>query len=398
MRGWLRHSLLAGLAAGALLLTACGGSEVVARGAGASVGVGFDTTALLRAADSLAALAPHTVTAFPAERSAGGPHDYYSEGRYWWPNPDDPDGPYVRRDGESFPGLFLDHRRALADLSATVSACAAAYLATGEPRYGAAVRRHAVAWFVDTATLMHPRLTYAQAIKGITEGRGIGIIDTRSLLYVARAVELLGERGGVFVDGELAAVRAWFGAYGDWLVTSQHGRDERDNGNNHGTWWGAQLAAYARAARRPNLLDTAQTQYRRELARQMDVRGVFPDEVGRTRPFHYTEYNLDGFATLAHLASTPSEDLWAYRGPTGTLCQALDWYLGYRTRLDEWPYPADLEPAPRYEAADYLYLAALHYGDAAYAKTYRELAAEHPPADAAELAILTWPRTSPLDL
>src|SRR5439155_24995151 len=37
--------------------------------------------------------APMTITAFPAPRSAGGPHDFYSEGDYWWPDPRSPDSP-----------------------------------------------------------------------------------------------------------------------------------------------------------------------------------------------------------------------------------------------------------------------------------------------------------------
>lgn len=34
---------------------------------------------------------PVTVTATRATRSAGGIHDFYSEGDYWWPNPEAPD-------------------------------------------------------------------------------------------------------------------------------------------------------------------------------------------------------------------------------------------------------------------------------------------------------------------
>src|SRR6266508_2027752 len=57
--------------------------------------------------------APRTVTAARSPRSAGGPHDFFSEGDYWWPDPKNPEGPYVQRDGESNPGNFADHRRAL---------------------------------------------------------------------------------------------------------------------------------------------------------------------------------------------------------------------------------------------------------------------------------------------
>ncbi len=37
--------------------------------------------------DKALAEEPVTITAYRAERSAGGIHDFYSEGDYWWPNP-----------------------------------------------------------------------------------------------------------------------------------------------------------------------------------------------------------------------------------------------------------------------------------------------------------------------
>ncbi|HAY76168.1 MAG TPA: alginate lyase, partial [Opitutae bacterium] len=56
---------------------------------------------------------PRTVTADRCERSEGDAHDFYSEGDYWWPNPEDPDGPYVRRDGETNPANFIAHRQSM---------------------------------------------------------------------------------------------------------------------------------------------------------------------------------------------------------------------------------------------------------------------------------------------
>ena len=49
---------------------------------------------------------PVTVTASASPRSAGGKHDYFSEGDYWWPDPKNPDGPYIQRDGLSNPDNF----------------------------------------------------------------------------------------------------------------------------------------------------------------------------------------------------------------------------------------------------------------------------------------------------
>ena len=47
----------------------------------------------LQRADAALESVPVTVTAARAQRSAGGIHDFYSEGDYWWANPQDPDGP-----------------------------------------------------------------------------------------------------------------------------------------------------------------------------------------------------------------------------------------------------------------------------------------------------------------
>ena len=51
--------------------------------------------------DKALAEEPVTITAYRAERSAGGIHDFYSEGDYWWPNPINPDSAYIRRDGQT---------------------------------------------------------------------------------------------------------------------------------------------------------------------------------------------------------------------------------------------------------------------------------------------------------
>src|SRR5436190_21241134 len=129
---------------------------------------------------------PVTVTATHSSRSAGGKHDFFSEGDYWWPDPQNPDGPYIQKDGMSNPGNFNEHRRALMRLSVQMPALVSAYTLTKDRKYAAAAARHARAWFVSRATKMTPALRYAQAIHGRFTGRGTGIIDTIHLVEVAR--------------------------------------------------------------------------------------------------------------------------------------------------------------------------------------------------------------------
>ncbi len=101
---------------------------------------------------------PVTITAFVSPRSAGGKHDFYSEGDYWWPDPNNPNGPYIQRDGQTNPDNFVAHRHAMIRLSQIIGALASAYVMSGDDQYVSHAFYHAKAWFVDTATMMNPSL------------------------------------------------------------------------------------------------------------------------------------------------------------------------------------------------------------------------------------------------
>src|SRR5262245_32201739 len=112
---------------------------LVAYGAIAGQSRKFDVAAIdrqriLKAANEYLAEQPITITASHSPRSAGGLHDFFSEGDYWWPDPKNPDGPYIQRDGMSNPDNFVEHRRALMQLSVQVPALAAAYLISKDER------------------------------------------------------------------------------------------------------------------------------------------------------------------------------------------------------------------------------------------------------------------------
>jgi hypothetical protein len=60
-----------------------------------------DRQRILEAGAKYVSQTPLTITAFPAKRSAGGLHDFYSQADYFWPNPKDPNGPYIKRVGRA---------------------------------------------------------------------------------------------------------------------------------------------------------------------------------------------------------------------------------------------------------------------------------------------------------
>src|SRR6185295_4722945 len=65
---------------------------------------------------------PWSVTAERPENVTAGPNDYYSEGPYWWPDPKNPKGPYIRKDGERNPARFMGNRTDLGNMCTAVLA------------------------------------------------------------------------------------------------------------------------------------------------------------------------------------------------------------------------------------------------------------------------------------
>ncbi len=297
---------------------------------------------VLRAADRYLAEPPITITAARSPRSAGGPHDYFSEGDYWWPDPANPDGPYVQRDGMSNPGNFNAHRDALIRLSLQVPALVAAWILTQDRRYAAHAAAHLRAWFIAPETMMNPSLLYAQAIHGRMTGRGIGIIDTLHLVEVVRAIGRL-EASHALTAAELRRIRDWFSRYVTWMTTHQYGIAERDAKNNHGTCWVVQVAEFARFTGASDLTSFCRERYKTVLLpNQMGTDGSFPLELARTKPYGYSLFNLDAMAMVCQILSVKG-DLWAFELPDGRgMRRGMSFMYPYIKDKSRWPDKPDV--------------------------------------------------------
>jgi alpha-glucosidase (family GH31 glycosyl hydrolase) len=297
---------------------------------------------VLRLADTSLSAAPHTIVEVVNPRSAGGRHDFSSEGDYWWPDPANPNGPYVRRDGQTNPENFVAHRRLLFTFARDFSNLAAAWQITRDERYASVAARHLRAWFVDPATRMSPNLRYAQAIKGVTDGRGVGIIDTVHLAEVARGIAAL--RGSAAYPADLdQAVTDWFRTYLAWLRTHPNGIEERDADNNHGTCWLLQASAFARLVGDEAALSEFRGRFKEKILPQMATDGSFPRETARTKPYAYSIFNLDVMSAVAVVLSTPQEDLLQFTLPDGrSVIRGVSWLAPYFAQKAKWPLKPDV--------------------------------------------------------
>jgi hypothetical protein len=285
-----------------------------------------------------------TIAGIPAPRSPAGPHDYYSEGDYWWPDPAHPRGPYIRRDGYSNPAKFDGHRDALIAFGRFVPALVAGWSIARDPRYSRCAARHLRAWFVDPETRMNPDLSHAQAIIGRDQGRAIGIIDTLQIVEVARAAERL--RGAPGYDpATRAGVESWFRLYLGWLTGSKAGQQERDQANNHGTCWLLQVASFAKLLGDRTMLEAMRDRLTRTIIpHQIAPDGSQPLELVRTKPFGYSLFNLDVLAAATQLLSTPERDLWRFETADGrSVAKAVAFMAPFVADKSLWPFRHDVE-------------------------------------------------------
>ena len=303
-----------------------------------------DRARILSAAERYLAEQPITVTAAHSNRSQGGPHDYFSEGDYWWPDEKNPGGPYIRRDGFSNPANFNDNREALIRLSLMAPALAVAWRLTKDRRYSAHFMKHLRAWFVDPATKMNPNLEYAQAIFGVSKGRGTGIIDTLHLVEVVRAVRVLEAAGGVSA-ADAQPIRAWFADYVDWMATSQNGKDEEAAKNNHGACWVLQVAEFSQFAHRADLTALCRDRFKTVIVPdQIGKDGSLPLELARTKPYSYSLFDTDVLSGICQSLSTPQDDLWRFKGPNGRgVADAVAFLFPYIADKLKWPFAKDVE-------------------------------------------------------
>jgi hypothetical protein len=337
----------------------------------------IDHDRVLKAADGYLKEEPVTVIAASSPRSAGGKHDFFSEGDYWWPDPANPDGPYIQKDGMTNPDNFVAHRHAMVRMSRIVASLTAAWRITGDEKYAQQAIVHLKAWFVDEDTKMNPNLLYAQAIKGRFTGRGIGIIDTLHLIEPARSAQLL-EKAGLLKGDDLAAIKKWFADYLTWMTTHKYGLDEMNAQNNHGTCWVAQVAAFASFTSDEEKLAMCRKRYKDVLLpKQMADDGSFPLELKRTKPYGYSLFNADAMATVCQILSTKDDDLWQFTTADGkSMRKGVAWIYPYIADKSKWPGKQDVMYWEQWPVrSPVLLFGGLAYDEQKYLDTWKTLEA-----------------------
>lgn len=311
---------------------------------------------------------------------SGDKHDYMSLAPYFWPDPAKADGlPYIRKDGQTNPEVknYKD-KEYMPKLCEQVNILALAYYFSGDNSYAEHAAKLLRVWFLDPATKMNPNLNYAQAIKGVNEGRGAGLIDTRHFVKLIDGIGLL-QTCKAWKPADQKGMQQWFADFLNWMQTSKNGIDEMNAKNNHGTWYDAQRLAMALFIDSTDMAKRIISNVARRLDSQVDEKGFFPAEMTRTISLHYTAFAMEPFFIIANMAGSTGFNLFDHVTPSGkSLKRSFDVLKPYFTNEKKW----EGEQIKDYDPEDgYIILmeAAKHYACKDCVQAVKKLAAGKAP-------------------
>ena len=294
---------------------------------------------LLEDARKALAVKPFSITEKAAVPPSGDKHDYLSLAPYSWPDPRKTDGlPYVTRDGQINPerDSIPDHTyfSRIVDLGETLGL---AFFFTGDEAYAEHAVRLLRAFFLDPETRMNPNLRFAQGVRGKENGRPAGIIDTAGMARLVDGVGLLLGSESLLAK-DRTGLASWFRDYLSWLRESDLGLREGQAKNNHGTWYDVQVASLALATGQTEVAaEVLQFSHKRRIGREIEPDGSQPEELQRTRSWHYSVFNLQAFVQLASLGERAGLDLWRYQTPDGrSIRKAIDYLVPFALGQKRW--------------------------------------------------------------
>jgi hypothetical protein len=296
---------------------------------------------LLRDADKLLSYGPVSVMDKTGMPPSGNRHDYMSIAPYFWPDPSKPNGlPYINRDGQVNPEVRqYQDKQNLPKLCENIYLLSLAWYFSNDEKYVRHASRLLQVWFLDSATKMNPNLNYGQAVKGVTEGRAAGMIDSRFFIWAIDAIHLL-QPSKYWTRQDQTGMKNWFAAFLNWMQTNKIGIDEKNATNNHGVWYDAQSLSMALFIDSLPLANSIVARAAERLDRQSDSTGLFPLELRPTTSLHYSVFILNAFYIVAQLSEQTSTNLWTWVTPSGkSLKKSFDAILPFIDKEKTWTGP-----------------------------------------------------------
>lgn len=181
-----------------------------------------------------------------------------------------------------------------------------------------------VTWFIDPSSKMNPHAKFAQGDpNNPKQSKPFGLIDFRDLWLVPYLCNTL-QAHGALSNQNYRDIQLWCKSFLKYLNQSQQGKQGYLQSNNIGTWVHLLKLSLALFIGRDKLAAKLISESSLRLVSQHSTLGMQTDELSRTRPLHYSLFNLTAWTLLSNVTRSTSLDLWNYKGKNDeSLCRMI---------------------------------------------------------------------------
>ncbi len=269
---------------------------------------------------------------------SGDKHNYESLSIYWWPDPKNPGGPYVARDGEFNPEYKKYDYPRLLQLKDNLVTCSKAFFLTGDSRYYDYFCRQLDTWFINPETRMVPNLEFSQFVPGHNNGRGNpqGMSDAYNFNDMLESIRLVNAVASIGKP-RMKAMKAWFKDLAHWMQTSDYGLKTQAFKNSQVlsfdvTVYNIFIFTGQKSARKA-IFKAFST---KRVNAQIDAEGKMPESLRRTKGFSYSVSSLQKFVDFMSLAKADGKNL--PKETRDKIQSAFDYITPFTTNRNAFPY------------------------------------------------------------
>ncbi len=288
-------------------------------------------------ADSCLALPPLTVTDKKSSFSED-KHYYCTMAPYWWPEERNGKTVYVNRDGQVNPQSLDMDKAKIAQLGDRMKLLAIAFFLTEDRQYFDAYREQMDVWFINPETYMYPDFLYAQVVPGQNgnRGRSVGILEGHGFNDVLESYRLVNSVKSIGPRRK-RMFTSWFRELGDWMASSEQGKQQSKADNNLGVSYDVTLLNISLFVGDETRAERLLREFsERRTFKQIEEDGRMPGELARTKAFSYSVYCLDFFVDFYLMADSAGFDL--YHKDKARFNSAYAYLLQFVDNHEAFPY------------------------------------------------------------
>lgn len=266
------------------------------------------------------------------------PHDYCSVAPYSWPDENNPNGPYVTKDGKTNPERNKYDRPKLDRLADNLQILGVAFYITREQKYYDSFEKQLRVWFVDEGSYMEPNFKYAQVVKGLNgnKGQAYGLCELEQFTPILESIFLVNKVKRL--DKSLYRnLEGWFSSFLGWILQGSQWSSISKSSNNIVAGCYVAMIEMGRFTKNKKLVKQMANEYtERILTVQVEEDGKQPAELRRTIGYGYSVSNLENIVDFALIME--QSGVKYYKKNQERIDAAFEYLLQFVGNHDAFPY------------------------------------------------------------